>query len=230
MVWLVGQYLIMWTLWTALDGAVSFLENWQTIIAGGIAIIAARMTVKPVWKQLALMQTQSNAVLRDMLMDRQTEVEQAMASLKEHVSKPAQKFAVFFNWMNEGDRISEEDAHGHFHIFAVCLRWLRIQYRWRDSAAVEIAKASLEEKLDKLTDLLNEITAPLTTDQHDEERSISDEDWAAFVARGEEAKGEVEEANFEVITAANNMIQVMGGEIDMIKNRLKKIDTILIEN
>lgn len=65
-------------LWWALMGIGQFVYDYQTLITGFTAVGAAYVAVQPVYRQLALMrmqsalmQTQSNSVLQQMLLQRQ---------------------------------------------------------------------------------------------------------------------------------------------------------------
>lgn len=126
----------MWTIWTALSGLGGLLYDYQTLVAGMGAIAAAYFAAKPVWKQLELTQTQASGVLRDMLFQRQTEVQQARAALADKVGQKLLDLDHLLSWHDEDEKISEHDAFGHDQILSGSVRWLRLGYHWRDSSQV----------------------------------------------------------------------------------------------
>lgn len=211
-------------------GVGKFIYDYQTLIAGMLALAAAYFAVRPVWRQLELTQTQSNGVLREMLQDRQAEVQQARAALMDKVGSKLFDLDHLLAWNADDDdeQISEPDAHGHEQILSQSISWLRVGYHWRDSSKVETARAELIEKIDSLLRILNEIVAPVHTDQHDEYRSISDEDWAAFLARAVAAKSEVAGSVGAARAALNKLLQEMESEAAALKERLTKVNEALL--
>ena len=84
----VGQIIAMYAMWMSLKGLSQFIYDYQTLLTGMAALAAAYIAAKPVWRQLRLTQTQANGVLREMLLQRQSEVQSATATLSEMVKKP----------------------------------------------------------------------------------------------------------------------------------------------
>jgi hypothetical protein len=220
--------LIMWTMLSALKGLGDFLYDYQTLIAGIGAIAAAYFAAKPVWKQLELTQTQASGVLRDMLSQRRTEVRQAKAALTERVGQKLLDLDHLLGWQDEDEKLSEHDAFGQDQILSDSVRWLRLGYHWRDSSQVEGAREMLIEKIDALLGVLNDIHAPAHTDQHDEDHSISDEDWAAFLARGEAAKDEVYKSVGDARDAYRRLLEDMDAEAAVLQKRLTQVNEALI--
>jgi hypothetical protein len=206
----------------------SFIYDYQTLIAGALALAAAYFAAKPVWRQLELTQTQSNGVLREMLLHRQVEVQQARAALMANVGSKLFDLDHALGCQGDGEFISEHDAFGNDQILSQSISWLRTGYHWRDRSRVEAARAELIDKIDTLLQILEAIHAPAHTDQHDEDRSISDEDWAAFLARGVAAKGEVAGAVGAARTTFNNLLLEMESEAEALKERLTKVNEALL--
>lgn len=211
-------------------GLGQFIYDYQTLIAGGLALGAAYLAARPVWRQLGLTQTQSNGVLRDMLLQRQAEVQQARAALTEKVGKKLNDLDHLLAWHDEGERISEHDAFGFDQILSQSVSWLRLGYHWRDAAQVEAARTTLTDKIDALLGVLNDIHAPAHTQQHDEDHDISNEDWAEFLARGETAKGEVSQSVADARAAFNKVLEDMEAEAAVLKKRLTTLNEALIGN
>lgn len=216
----------MWGLLTAMSGIGQFLYDWQTLIGSGLALVAAYVAVKPVYAQLELTRTQSNGVLREMLLSRQLEVEQAGAAIMKHVAKPIRDLSIFLEWND--DDIGEHDAFGHWQLLGTAEGYLRGGYRWRDSEAVEAAKANLLDKIDALLTILNDVHAPAHTDQSGEDYSMSDEAYAAFRQRGVDAKKEVEPACGAAWAALLALRTAQENDETAIHQQLRKLDSGLI--
>lgn len=213
---------------TAHMGIGQYIYDYQTLITGGLALGAAYLAAKPVWRQLELTQTQSNGVLRDMLLQRQAEVQHARAALLERVGAKLNDLDHHLGWEGADERISEQDAFGFDQILSTSISWLRIGYHWRDSSQVEVARDALTDKIDALLATLSDIHAPAHTDQHGEDYNISDEDWVAFIARGEAAKDEVGEAVSQARSAFAKVLDEMETEATALKKRLTKLNEALI--
>ena len=177
--------------------------------------------------RLIVLQTQSNGVLREMLLQRQTDLEQAESAITKMIWTPLNDLWHEFSEFDD-EPINEVQAHHHDQNISRGLAFIRHGYRWRDSVDVEAARGAAAEKISALVGILNDIHAPAHTDQHDEDRSISDGDWQEFLARGETAKGEVEPALRTAREAAKSIFAKMKRESTEIQDRLKKLDRALV--
>jgi hypothetical protein len=225
---LLWQAIVVWGLLMSVSGLGTFIYDYQTLIGSGVALLAAYVAVRPVWRQVALTQTQSNGVLREMLLERKLEIEQAKVDIRENVSKPIIKLASALSWYKQGELMDEQSAHAFDRQLSTALTWLTEKYRWRDSEAVEQKKQVLILELTTTIDILNDIHAPAHTDQHDEERSMSDENWQAFINRGQEAKTLIKAANKKARSAHTILQETMDIDLEAIQSRLRKLDATLI--
>jgi hypothetical protein len=80
--------------YSSVTSLVAFVHDYQSLIAGLIAIAAAAITTRPVWLQLGRMSIQTNTMLREFLTDRLRNLTQARSwlhdnldSFKEEVSR-----------------------------------------------------------------------------------------------------------------------------------------------
>src|SRR5436853_4663091 len=133
-----GIALVMLAMWTALRGVGQFIYDYQTLLTGAGALVAAYIAAKPVWKQLKLTQTQSNGVLREMLLARRVEVKKARASLAEHVEKHLSELNTAVYWPDgEPNQLDEHQAHHHDQSIWRAANWLQSESKERDSGNVE---------------------------------------------------------------------------------------------
>ena len=208
-------------------GFGQFIYDYQTLIGAAAAIAAAYVAVRPVWRQLELTQTQANGVLREMLLHRQAELTQAQSALIDKVGRPLNNLAFELDVDMGGTNITEHEAHQHDMGLSQAVSWLRQGYNWRDSSKAEAAKNAIIEKIDALLSVLSDVHAPAHTDQSGEDYAMTDEQWSAFVARGEEAKGEVPAALAEAQEAYREFWTSLETEKSVIGVRLRNVNDAL---
>jgi hypothetical protein len=219
--------LFTWTIVGELVGLAQFIYDYQTLIAGAGAIAAAYVAAKPVWRQIELSQTQANGVLREMLQERKAEIQQARSASSDKVGTALNELALAVPWEDEGARITEHEAHHHDVGLSQAVRWLRTGYHWRDSSLVENVRETLILRIDDLIRVLRDVHYPAHTEQHDEDHNMSDEEWAAFVKRGEEAKGEVPESLAVAQSSNRHFLDSLEAEKESIGQRLRKVNEAL---
>ena len=215
---------------SALIGLVTFIYDYQTIIAGAGAIGAAYIAARPVYSQLGLLRTQSNGVHREMLLQRQHEIVQAHAALDENVSEKLRQLSGQFYWDDSdgGNDFTEQMAHHYDGSVSAATYWVRQSYHWRDNPTAEPLKEELLKNLDSLTSILQDIHYPAHHEQHGEDYSMSDEDYATFCKRGETAKSEVYPALKIAQTTLQKYQSCLKSEQAVLVSELKKLDQMLI--
>lgn len=210
----------------AIGGLGRFVFEYQTLIAGAAAVAAAYYAAKPVYRQLDMMRLQSDAVMRDMLINRERDLRQALEALGKNVGKPLNDLGGAVYW-HEGETIDEEQAFYHDQQLSSARTWLAGGYRWRDSAVVEAARGDLDKALDELVDTLDDVHRPAHTDKEDEDHVFTDEAWEAFLKRGEDAKDEMQGKLTDAVRALSAVTAGIGAELRSIGNQLTTIDRSL---
>lgn len=218
-------------LWIAAMGIGQFIYNYQTLITGVLAVGAAYMASRPVYRQVELMQIQSNGVRRELLLQRQLEIEQACVAVKEKVGKALSDLSREFDCYAEEDlefRLKACQARNHDLSISRAASWLEMRCKWRDNVEAETRKASLIEALEKLTGFLKDFHYPADQEQHDEHNSISDSNWTDFLAKSEAAKTEIEPALIGAKTMLKNFQDSLVQELNNVITQLKKLERSLI--
>ena len=217
-------------IWLGLVGMGQIIYDYQTLIAGVGAIGAAIIAVRPVYRQLDLMRTQSNAVLKDMLLQRQAELEQAAVAVKKHVGERLDDLGREYTWheADEDIRLTETQAHHYDQHISSALGWIRLGYRWRDNPIMEGKRALLISALDELIGKLGDIYFTASHQQHDEDYSIDDEEWARLEQRGENAKSEIYPALVVAEAALTAFVDANQQELAVIDAQLRKLDQGLL--
>lgn len=216
--------------WWGFMGIGQIIYDYQTLIAGAGAIAAAIIAVRPVYGQLDLMRTQSNAVLKDMLIQRQADLEQAAAAVQKHVSERLDNLDGEYPWYDENENVllSEVQAHHYDQHISGAMRWIRQKYSWRDNPVMDGKKLLLVSALEELVEKLGHIYFTASHQQHDEDHSISDEEWERLDKRGEDAKLEVYPALLAAKNALAAYLHANQHERDVIDGQLRKLDRGLL--
>lgn len=172
---------------TLLAGAGDFIYNYQTLVAGLLAIGAAWYAGAPVWRQLNDSNLQTRIMHRETLAIRLREAEERTARVAKSIDEPlwtAQR--VTSDAAGEPVEIGEHDAHGVEQMFLGTLDWYLVTLEGAEDAPVEVAKTALKGALKDLTDTLSDVHWPAWNDQHGEDYSMTDEQWAKVLRRADE--------------------------------------------
>jgi hypothetical protein len=177
-----------------------------------------------------MMRTQSNAVLKDMLIQRQAELEQAAAAVTKHVGGPLDNLGREYPWYEEDEniRLTETQAHHYDQHISGAVSWIRRRYRWRDNPVMEGKKALLISALDALIGKLGDIYFTASHQQHDEDYSIDDAEWARLEQRGEDAISQIYPALVVAKTAMTSFLEANQQELAAIDTQLRKLDRDLL--
>ena len=170
-------------------GAGTFIYNYQTLIAGVLAIGAAWYAAAPVWRQLKDSNLQTRIMHRETLAIRLREAEERAVRVAKAIDDPLWKAQdVTSGPAGEPLEITEHDAHGVEQMILGRLDWYLITLEGTEDAAVEEAKAALKAALKDLTDTLSDVHWPAHNDQSGEDYSMTDEEWAEVLQKAEDGK------------------------------------------
>lgn len=168
-----------------------WIYDFQTLITGAAAIGAAWYAGAPVWRQLKDSNLQTRIMHRETLAIRLREAEERGARVAKSIDEPlwtAQR--VTSDPAGEPVEIGEQDAHGVEQLILGALDWYLVTLEGTEDAPVETAKAELKAALKDLTDTLSDVHWPAWNDQHGEDYSMTDEQWAEVLRRADESATE----------------------------------------
>ena len=213
-----------------LCGLYHFIKDFQTLIAGLIAILAAIITARPVWRQLDRMAVQTDTIFREFLADR-------LQSLKGRRQWLRDKINPFRNEV--GQRLYEMrelenglNIHWVFErdqLAGTLIDKLRTyQVTNRDPADMAKGMAELITKLEALRDSLDSIHRPHSMDQSGEDYAFTDKEWAAIKAKGHAADDELDRVVSEFEAAAKSFFDAADVEISHLRDRVKATDDALL--
>lgn len=223
----VATWILRHLSWEALMSIGDLIYDYQTLITGAAALAAAFVAARPVYRQLALMRTQSEAVLRDMLLARDADLGAAIKGVAKEVSERLSSLGSAVYW-EEGDEIDEDRAYHHERNLSLAAQWLKSQYGWRDMHKAEEFRAVAIAEIDTLVDTLDAIYRPVSTEKESDDHSFTDAEWAELEAHAEAAKGEVLGKLSAAQKAVAAYVVEIANEQRAIREKLKLLDRALV--
>lgn len=201
------------------------IYDFQTLIAGVLAIGAAYYAARPVWRQLRDSNLQTKIQHRETLASMLREAQDRFARAAKSIAKP----------MTDLDRLTSDPAGepipiGAHDAFAIDQRlqgeldWYLVDLSATEAEAVERAKARLKEALDDLMRTLNDVHWCEHNEQHDEDHSIPDDEWASILIRSKEAELLTGDKAIAVRRAVRALNEAQAAWVTGLRARIAKLD------
>lgn len=159
------------------------LFGWQTLIGAALALIAAYVAVRPVWRQVILTSVQAQTAYREFLRDRLRTIEEQRKRLMPPLGAYLEQVSSRIDEVEEYGQGSL-DANWAFGSQQLANQQIdRLKaFRAREDGVGEIESAvdGAVCGLETLADALDDIHQPESTDQIGEDWAFTDEEWAAI--------------------------------------------------
>lgn len=214
--------------------AYSFLKEWQTLIAGGLAIVAAVIAAHPVRKQLSRMNIQSSIMARDVLVRRLSACEGRQAKSKELLSGITSEFVRDLYFQDQWSDNPQPAIDPHW-AFDACHKVLHVirglvedQLSKADSLEVDAARRGVLQSAEALEECLEAIHRPDSSDLADPEWDLSAEDIAEIERKAEVARAELPAKIDELNSAASALDRLFVSEIDKLRGKIRNIDRLVV--
>lgn len=127
----------------------------------------------------------------------------------------------------EGGEINPHWAHDSQQRAEYLLAELQEHAETRDLSAIEKELSEVFAKLGELIEVLDCIHRPHSLDQHDEDHSFTDEQWAALKVIGRNAEANLANAADAVSQASKQLDEAFVGELDTFRRQLKQVQSSL---
>lgn len=219
-----------WIVWL-LVSAYGVVKEFQTLIAGLVAIYAAKMAAKPVWRQLRAMGAQTNLTLREYLQERYRRTKARRKWLVDRLHA----FQALL-----GGRIQQDEQDGN----SVNVEWAHVESQ-NAGRLVEDLRQHLNEyrglpeidgpldhvlsSLEALEAALDAIHRPFSMDQHSEDRSFTDEEWAKIEEDGRQAEKSLPEKAAKVADSTTRLESAFDAELKSLRARMHEVDQSLMK-
>lgn len=223
-------------LWEAVASVASalrsFIFDYQSLIAGLLALAAAVIAARPVWRQLDRMSVETNSLVREFLSDRIRITERRHKWFSERLGSFANEVLMRICEIEERqDGIV--NVHWAFEQDQIASKLLSdvqlYQKKRRDPLAIESCLEVVSVKLSALQDAFDKIHRTASMDQIGEDYAISDEEWAAMVVAGQEAEKTLFNLAGELSDAVKQLDGAFEQELTSLRNRLVKAEDQLLQ-
>jgi hypothetical protein len=209
----------------ALTGVACFIYDFQTLLTGIAAIAVAITAGIPVWKQLRDTNLQTRIshreTLASLLRDAVGRYEKVHQSIHKLLSMADDATA---DPLGEALPINLHDAHHLEQLFHGALDWYLVILADTEHPDIELRKSALRAALHDLVGTLGDAHWAEHNDQHDEDHSISDTEWAAILARCAEAKIDAADRVSDAQSAYRDLCQAQENWTQSLRNRIAKLD------
>lgn len=212
-----------------LKSAMVVVHDYQSLIAGCFAILAAWIAARPVWRQLHDTSLQSSIAQRETLIRIKAEAEERFDKVDAQLLPPLRLLSDLTHDPIGGMvEIGAHDAFGVEQQLDGALDWYLVTLRGTESRKIENAKAKLKKSLGELLTALSDVHWIEHNEQHDEERSISDEGWAELEQRHQDAPALVHDLGSSVHLAANELRAAQQEWLNTMRSLIAKLEHSIV--
>ncbi len=239
-----GLTVASWTLFSACRGVdlhlpanstCRFVYDYQSLVAGGLALLAALVALLPVYDQVGLARVQSAIMTRQILGRRVLETEARQHAAKQSLAAIT---TAFLQAIYPGDPDGEAEidvnwAFGAWQLTDQTVRDLsREQTTRMDPKSVNTARALVLEAARKLAGCLDDIHEPHSRDYDDPELGLTDEQAKAAEADALRASKAAETELPRLISSTRKASDGLDGAyisvIDAIRRRIRDLDDFIL--
>ncbi|WP_144036717.1 hypothetical protein [Sphingopyxis witflariensis] len=218
--------------WTWLPNAGAWLadnvDRYQNILAGALAIVAARIAVKPVWAQVIATNTQTQIAHLETLQKLLGEALQRSDKVQDDFIKPQREMnQALYDFNGESEKIDGQTAHHLGRQISNVLGWYLVTLAGTESGKVEEAKSALKAALDELERTLAMIEWVDFNDQYGDDHAYDDVEWAEILANAEAASKEASAKGSAVFKAYYALRSVQADSIKHLRTQIRNIEHAL---
>ncbi|HEY0027374.1 MAG TPA: hypothetical protein VGC35_05850 [Allosphingosinicella sp.] len=206
-------------------GFLCGIYDFQTLLTGALAIVAAIFAGVPVWRQLSDTNLQTRishrGTLSELLRDALRRYERVDKSISEPLATASRLTSDY-----GGDPIGLDphDAHYLEQTFSGFLDWYLVVLADTETAEIEAEKKALKASLERLTETLGDAHWADHNEQQDEDHDIPDEQWAQILTRCAEAKIEAAARVGETQAAYRLLRSAQEGWTQALRDQIAQLD------
>jgi hypothetical protein len=207
-----------------------FIWSWQTLFAGGLAIIAAFIAAHPVRQQFSKMNVQASIMAREVLANRLMMLEARRVRTEATLDKVSMRLSgdIYYadqislnpHWAFEREREVDE-----------VIKSLRddqeskADSEWVDTVREKVLKSAVE-----LENCLFAIHAPASGRMDDPEISLSEEEISKIEADSEKAPGRLPDLIAALVREEKALMLAFLEDADKLKKKIRSIDDLIIKD
>ncbi len=211
---------------------VQDIYDFQTLITGFVALLAAFITLRPARKQLQKMNIQSSVMAREVIAERIREAETRKAALNAKLEEITQ---WFYRDLLPGDpeaepRINEEWAFNAEQTVDTIIRYLQGDARkHNDPVSLKHQHDHVVAAAKSLSACLCEIHRPASMDPNDPEYELSDEQIAEIEDASVAARGRLVDLIGAVQRNADALSAALETRLSTLREVIRRIDDLIVD-
>jgi hypothetical protein len=212
-------------------GLYDFIKDWQTLIAGAFALIAALIAAYPVRKQLLKMNLQSAIMSRNVLSQRLSDIEIRKRETKELLESIT---TMFFRDIYFGDPEGPPEFNSHWAFeaqrtvgFAIS-KLVLTQESKKDPQNIDSVRELVLRSSRSLEECLDAIHRPDSMNMDDPDYDLSDNQIAEIQANSEIERVALPEKISKVSEDSKKLDTEFEIEIGRLRKRIRQIDDLVI--
>ena len=216
-------------------GAWKLLYDWQTVGTGLLALLAAYIAARPVWRQIRSLQIQSAVMVRDTLTMRVAAVESRRDTTLEKIEGITRGLRRGM-YINEDEDINPYWAHDAEQIVdAVVIALTAHQEASLDGELIDTKRRAVIQKAKELSVCLCEIHTPYSRDLDSQpELGLTKEQIAAAEAAADaaatRAEGDLQQRISAVRKSADELDAAFKASLDELRARIRQIDVLVVRD
>lgn len=211
-----------------IESLASFVERYQTIFAALLAIWAAKIAVKPVWKQVIATNTQTQIAHLETLQKLLGEALHRAKKVEEDFREPSRQMNyALYDPRGEFVEIDGHTAHHLGRQISGLLGWYLDSLAGTDSVKVEAAKSDLKAAIVDLESALNTVEWMDFNGQTGDDYAFTDEEWAKMSADADAAAKAAAPKGAAVSRAFRDLGAAQADTIKHIRTQVRNIEHAL---
>jgi hypothetical protein len=208
-----------------LRGLTCLLYDFQTLVTGLIAVGVAIVAALPVWRQLRDTNLQTRISHRETLADLLRSALRRYQRVDEAIADPLRRAQDATS--DPVGEVTPIDAEAAFHlesVFSHILDWYLVVLAGTEHAEIEEGKRTLKSALDALVATLGTAHWADHNDQRDEDRDLTDDEWAKVLADCARAKVDASARVGDVQRAYRALAAAQKAWVRSLRTRIARLD------
>jgi hypothetical protein len=214
-------------------GAWRLLYDWQTLITGVMALVAAGVAAWLVWRQIRSLEVQSAVMARETLVMRVAAIESRREITHQKMSSITTEFMARlhpypYDHGEEPPDINTEWAHGAEQITdGVVAALIAHQETSLDGESIDAKRKATIRQAEMLSDCLSKIHTPYSADLEDPDWNLTTDEITAVKEDGARAEKKLEDHISVVSKSAGDLDAAFKAGLDQLRSRIRRFDALV---
>ena len=212
-------------------GAWKLLYDWQTLVTGLLALLAAFIAARPVWQQIRSLRIQSAVMARDTLIMRIAAMESRQTTTRENIDRITRDFmrTIHPSEYEAVPDINPQWAHAAEQVVDEVIGALTVlQETSLDGELIDTKRQTTIQQAKDLSACLFEIHAPYSGVLDDPELNLTKEQIAAPTADATRAEGNLEQRISAVQKSGAELDAAFKASLERLRDRIRQIDVLVV--